>query len=258
MSRLLMLCALILALACLAQAEPEAVKEPAAPAPAVVDPAAAPAPTVAEPATVPADPAVDPATVPEDPVVNPPAPFTAQDARAAVQDAVALLVKVNQQLADDYFHTGEWDKSIAVLDRIIQLTPDELNAYANAAWLLWSTDKSDQAMVYYQRLIANNPTNPDAYYIVGQYYFLNRKDYAAALPYLQKAVDLGGGMMQRHLHAHCLAKLGRTDDAVAAWRKIQADDPKDEVAPKEIDKLLKGEPAKTNPPATGAVPVPAP
>lgn len=213
MSRLLMACVLLCGLSCLALAEPAAV--PAAPA----QPAAAPVAPVTEPA-----------------------PFTTQDARASVQEAVDLLVRVNQQIADDYFHTGDFDKSVTVLDRLIMLAPDNVNNYANAAWLLWSSNKTDEALRYYQLAIANNPTNPDAYFIVGQYYFLNRRQFSEALPYLQKAVDLGGPSMQRHLYAHCLEKVGRTDDALAAWRKILADDPTDDVAQKEIDRLVKGLP----------------
>ena len=170
------------------------------------------------------------------------APFTAAAARQSAADAVEMLIEVNQALADHYFHTGEWDNTVTALDRVITLRPTDVNAYANAAWLLWSTDKTDRALAFYRRMIENNPTNPEAYYIVGQYYFFTRRDYKEALPYLEQAVQFGITGVKRHLYGHCLKQLGRTADALAFWRQQLADDPTNDVAKKEIEKLEKEPP----------------
>ncbi len=173
-------------------------------------------------------------------------PLTASDARASRDEAVAQLVEINNALGDHYFHTGAWDRTVAALERVIRLAPEAVDAYANAAWLLWSTNKTEQALAYYHRLIANNPDNPEAYYIFGQYYF-TRKQYQEALPQLQRAVALGLTSPKRHVLGHCLVKLERPQDALAFWRRVLAEEPGNEVAAREINKL-------TDPPAPDPAP----
>jgi len=175
------------------------------------------------------------------------APLTAREARAAAGDALTMLLDVNQEFVDEYFHSGEWEKSVAANERMISLRPDDINPYANAAWLLWSTDQVERAMALYQRMLEQNPDNPEGYYIVGHYYFFTRKDYAAALPYLEASVKHGAKPPQRHLYGHCLVKLGRNADALAFWRQTLAEFPDDGVAKNEIEKLTKGEPAPAVP-----------
>ena len=175
------------------------------------------------------------------------APLSAREAREAGRGAVEMLLTVNQAFVDENFHSGNWEKCVAANDRMILLHPADINPYANAAWLLWSTDQVDRAMGYYQRMLENNPTNPEGYYIIAHYFFFTRRDYAAALPYLEKAIQFGARAPQNHLYGHCLEKLGRTADALAFWRTLLAADPHDEVAKKRIEKLTTETPA---PPAT--------
>jgi len=186
------------------------------------------------------------------------APLTAEEARAASDRAVQLLWTVNQSFSDEYFHSGDWEKAVAALDRLIALRPDEVEPYANAAWLLWSTDKVDRAMEYYTRMLVNNPTDPEGYFTIGNYYYFTRRDYAAALPYLEKAVGFGLKSPERHLYGHCLERLGHTAEALAFWQKLLADDPQNAVAMRQIEKLTqKEEPAAPEngeteePPAAG-------
>ena len=164
------------------------------------------------------------------------APLTPEAARAAAADAVDFLIQLNQEDADKYFHSGEWDKAVAALDRVIALQPTGLDAYANAAWLLWSTGHDDRAMDYYHRMVAANPTNPEGYFIVGEMFF-GRRRYAEALPWLEKADALGVTAPHNHLLGHTLLKLGRRADALAFWQRLLAKDPKDEVVRRQIDDL---------------------
>lgn len=179
--------------------------------------------------------------------------LTVEEARNSADDAVQYLVQLNEELADHYFHTGTWDKAVVVLDHITILEPRGTDAYASAAWLLWSTGKIDAAMDFYHRMVAANPKDPEAYYIVGNMFF-NRRQYVDALPWLEQAVALGLGSPERHLYGHTLAKLGRTDDALAFWKKVLADDPKDQVAQREIEKLSTPTLQTTTPPAPPAQP----
>jgi len=175
------------------------------------------------------------------------APMTIAEARRSTDDAIQFLVMLNDKTADAYFHTGEWEKAVVALDREVVLQPAGIEAYANAAWLLWSTGKDDAAMEFYQRMIAANPANPEAYFTVGGMFF-NRRRYAEALPWLEKAVNLGLTGRERHVYGHCLRLLGRTADALAFWQKVLAEDPKDEVAKREIERLSPKTPADPAPP----------
>ena len=179
------------------------------------------------------------------------APLTAREAREAAGDAVAMLWTVNQAFVDEYFHTGEWEKAVVVNERLISLRPHDIDPYSNAAWLLWSTDQVERAMALYQRMLAANPDNPEGYYIIGHYFFFTRRDYAAALPYLENSIKHGATPPQNHLYGHCLAKLDRTADALAFWRQLLADYPDNGVAKNEIEKLTKGTP---DPAAPGDTP----
>ena len=66
-----------------------------------------------------------------------------------------------------------------------------------------------------------------------------RRRYAEALPWLEKADALGVTSPHSHLLGHTLLKLGRRADALAFWQRLLAEDPKDEVARRQIDDLQK-------------------
>ncbi len=169
------------------------------------------------------------------------APLTPDTARASAGDAVDFLVQLNEEVADHYFHSGEWEKAVAAFECVIALQPKGLDAYANAAWLLWSSGQDARAMDFYHRMVAANPTDPEGYFIVGEMFF-GRKRYAEALPWVEKAVALGLTSPHRHLLGHTLLKVGRRADALAFWQRLLAEDPKDDVARRQIDDLQKNSP----------------
>jgi tetratricopeptide (TPR) repeat protein len=127
-------------------------------------------------------------------------------------------------------------KTVAALDRVVQLDPHSIEPYANAAWLLWSSGKYTEAEQYYQRMVEANPDNPEAYYVVGCY-FMFRDHPVEALPWLEQAVAHGIAAPKNHLYGHALVKAGRTEQAMAFWQKLLTADPNDEVAKRVLSKL---------------------
>ena len=173
------------------------------------------------------------------------APLTAKEARDSAAQAVELILDINNTIAETYFHTGEWNKTVAALERVIALNPSDINAYANAAWLLWSSGNTDAAIALYQRMVEKNPSSSEAYYVYGSYHYF-RRQWKEALPLLEQAVKLGVPSPKNHLYGHCLEKLERKQDALAFWRQLLTADPRDEVAKKQLDKLTAPAPdAKT-------------
>ena len=163
---------------------------------------------------------------------------TVAEGRDAADSAIDFLCLLNANQSDYYFHRGQWTKAVAALDREIALNPTDLDPYSSAAWLLWSNGQVEEAMHYYDRMIAANPDDPEGYFTVGTYYqFHNR--YAEALPWFEQALAHGLRSPERHMYGHTLEHLGRTADALAFWKKLAAEDPKDEVAKRQVARLSK-------------------
>jgi tetratricopeptide (TPR) repeat protein len=169
-------------------------------------------------------------------------------------EAEQVLVGLNNDLAEQYFDNGAFDKSVAALDRVIVLDPSDIEPYATAAWLLWSSRHTQEAIAHYDRMIAANPDNPMGYFEYGFYYMrINRNEDAVKL--LARAEQLGGlPSPQRHMYGHVLERLGRNAEALAFWRRVAVDDPKDTVAQQAIKRLTDAEktPAVAPPPASPA------
>ena len=172
---------------------------------------------------------------------------TPADARALAMDAEQTLIELNYYLSDEYFHTGEFVRAAEALQRVAVLDPQDVDAYATAAWLLWSAKMSAEAEDVYARMIANNPRNSTAYFEVGLYYVRIKKD-AEAAPYLEKAVQFGGlPRDQRNLYGHVLTRLQRIDEAMAFWKETLRLDPENTVAQRELDRLAQEQPQEQDP-----------
>ncbi len=165
------------------------------------------------------------------------APPTVTAFRVQAGAMVDSLIDLNMAAGDMEYHDGAWDKSIASWQRVTVLDSKSLEGYLNAALLQWSSGHPDAAADTRTRMIAENPKNPEAYFEVGLYYFNTRND-AEAVTWLAQAVQLGLPSPKRHLYGHALVHLGRKDDALTFWRHVAQEDPADEVAKRERDKLM--------------------
>jgi len=188
----------------------------------------------------------------------PPPSLTPQTANALAEDAAQFISTLLQRAADASFHTPAWSKTVRDLNRSLELDPVGVDRYADAAWLLWSSGKYDEALDFYHRMIMANPQNPEAFFELGWYYDNTLKNDTEAVKWLERAEALGLKSPKRHLYGHVLTRLGRTNEALAFWRKVLADDPKDEVAQRSIDELTHpSSPPGAGTPATPAATVPS-
>ncbi len=163
--------------------------------------------------------------------------ITPQAAQLQANAAVKDLETLQQYSADRSFERGEWEKTVSTLDKSIVLNNEGVEKYAVAGWLLWSTGKHEEAINYYNKMILANPNNPDAYFEYGFYYFTQKNDQEAAR-WFQTAVALGLTSPKRHMYGHTLKRLGLKDEALKFWNKVLAEEPGNEIARKEVDKLL--------------------
>ena len=147
---------------------------------------------------------------------------------------VEELIDFQEQQQDDTFHTGEWDKTAAAVDRLIILEGEKnYDRYAIAAWLQWTRNDA-RAKEYYQRMLYAHADNPDAWYEIGQYYFINRMNYPEAEKYLRTAVAMGLPAPKNHLLGFALKKQKKDADARAFWQSLLKKYPDDETAKREL------------------------
>ena len=150
---------------------------------------------------------------------------------SAQQTADAILAdslgRVYEQ-GDAHFHKGEYSHVVNLYRIVTQGDPHNVEAYGVSAWLLWSTDRGDQAI---DMLKQGVKANPDTYYMydeIGTHYWIRLRDAATALPYYEQAVkhpDCAASTW--HNLAHCYRKTKQWDKAVYAWERAMnyPDDP---------------------------------
>ena len=143
-------------------------------------------------------------------------PLSGEDVADAIMgDALSNLYVE----ADEHFHKGEWNHSVNLFRIVEQGDPHNVETYSNAAFLLWSSDRNEQAVDQLKLGIAANPNISYMYDEMGTHYWIRLKDPKSAVPFYEKAIEYPCGWTTYHNLAHCYEKLGEWDKAVTAWRQ---------------------------------------
>ena len=114
--------------------------------------------------------------------------------------AVSALEKAadfNPDKGDIYFRLGiayrlekNLDKSIANFRKACQLLPDEPDYWHRLGNVLKTNGQLDEAVKAWKQSIAVDKQNPETFYNLGTYYAIQKNDFARAIPYFEKAVEL--------------------------------------------------------------------
>ncbi len=131
--------------------------------------------------------------------------------------------------SDRHFEKGEFNHSINLCRVVVQGDPDNVEAYSSSAWLLWSTDRNDEAIALLKQGLN---ANRDTYYMydeLGMHYSLRLKQYSDAIPCFEQATRFECPFTTWHSLAHCYEKTGQWQKALAAWKRA-ASYPGDRVA----------------------------
>lgn len=139
------------------------------------------------------------------------------------------LGRLNAQ-ADEHFEQGEFSHTVNLYRIVVQGDPTNLSAYANSAWLLWSTDRNDAAIAFLKQGMKANPNTYYMYDELGMHYLSHLKDPATALPYYLEAVKRPCPYSTWHSLAHCYEQTGQWDKALATWQTTMAKFPDDALA----------------------------
>ena len=152
--------------------------------------------------------------------------------------ADAILTDVIDELwnqTDEHYHHGEYNHVINLHRIIVQAEPSRVESYANSAWLLWSTDRSEEAVAFLKQGLQANPKNYYMYDELGAHYFLRLKDPKTAISYYEKAVQFPCPYPTLHSLANCYEKTGQWTEAVKIWERA-AKDRRDLLAPKRLER----------------------
>jgi len=172
------------------------------------------------------------------PMLPPPAQPPDLDApRPSVSEVIDEAISGYMLETDWWWHNGGvYDQCIRCMETALLLDPQMANVYGDIAWLAWSMGQDTQAIGALHRGIQTNPDALEAWFYLGQHYFITKR-FAPAEPYLRKAAELGGGRLEQGVYAHCLTNLGRLEESLAVWERIVEQHPTDGAAIYNRDKV---------------------
>ncbi|MFN3690589.1 MAG: tetratricopeptide repeat protein [Fimbriimonadales bacterium] len=143
------------------------------------------------------------------------------------------------QLADEYWHDGAHYKTMALMFVLLEYDRRDVENIGSLAWLLDGYGEHARAIQVYQRGIRLNPNRYDLYYDLGYTYF-NKRQYAQALPYLEKATSFANAPQYTwKTLAHCYERLGQLEKSIEAWEKAKQLDPSDGAVELNLQRVRK-------------------
>jgi predicted Zn-dependent protease len=170
-------------------------------------------------------------------------------AHGAVPKGAESAVDALWRQADEAFHAGDYEKSIALHKKIVALDPHDSQSYGVAAWLTWSLGRGDEAIAHLRRGVAGDPKNWKMWDELGQNCSLQKRwrdsqdAYTHAVALISAKED--SQMLRRRL-AHAAEKAGDLRASIATWRALAKQFPTEAV---NRNNLARVEAALANPPS---------
>jgi tetratricopeptide (TPR) repeat protein len=122
--------------------------------------------------------------------------------------------------SDHYWHEGDYNRIVDLCRIVMEGDPNDEEVCSAAAYLLWSmgdTPAADWLLTYGLKHATKNQSL--FYYNTGYHIFVTKR-YNEALPYLQKAVALGGVPFSAYSTlGHTYDRLGRLPESVKTWEE---------------------------------------
>jgi tetratricopeptide (TPR) repeat protein len=161
--------------------------------------------------------------------------------------AVEVLEKADKALPDTpeikydlgmlYERQGNYDAFEQMMRRIIELTPDDANAYNSLGYTYVDQNRQlDEAQALLEKALQLEPDNPYILDSVG-WYFYRTGDYESALQYLRRSFEI---LPEAEVAAHLgevLWVMGRKDEAREVWMQGKQKDANNETLRKAMERL---------------------
>jgi tetratricopeptide (TPR) repeat protein len=140
--------------------------------------------------------------------------------RSAAEAIIDDVVNKLWDQSDAHWHKGEYNHLINLNKIVVGGHPDNLDAYANMGWLLWSMNRDAEAVAVYKQGIRANPNTFYMYDELGYYYFLRKKDYKQAVVYYEQAVKFPDCPAPSvNMLAHAYEKTNQLEKALKTWQR---------------------------------------
>jgi tetratricopeptide (TPR) repeat protein len=146
-----------------------------------------------------------------------------QEAIASYEQALVknpTLLQIHIAIADAHAQLQNWEKAAEHYKLVPTTDQRHERALVGLASATIRMEKFDEAAGVYKQILALNPANPDANYMVGQLLFDRSNDAQGALPYLQAAASAKPDWAPVYLKlGYVQVNLGNNAEAKAAFQK---------------------------------------
>lgn len=113
---------------------------------------------------------------------------------------------------------GEEETARAAFEQALRIAPHFVDARYDLGLVLLRMDRPKQAREHLEQVLRQRPDDPDVHYALGAADF-HLEAYPRALTELDRALaERPGFLRARFTRAMVLQRMGRTEDAVRAWR----------------------------------------
>lgn len=141
--------------------------------------------------------------------------------------------------SDEFFHKGQYRRSISVLRLVAELDPADDQAYGVASWLMYSLDEKDEGLAFLKLGLERNPDRYNMYEELAAYY-TDLKDYKKAAEYYERATSFSDcPKIIWHALAHSYEKTGDLEKALKVWEHSAELEPGDPVVNNNLEKVKK-------------------
>ncbi|GEM_PF-5115955 len=156
---------------------------------------------------------------PKKPVVKPAG--TPKAAESELADVILAQAMENiWSGSDEHFHRGEWNHTVNLNRIIVQAEPWRDECFANSAYLLWSSDRNDEAIAFLKQGIDVNPKSYPLLDELGYHYAVNLKQPIEGIPYYERAMKTKPPQLKfytAHNLARAYEKTNQWDKALKLW-----------------------------------------
>jgi len=136
---------------------------------------------------------------------------------------------------EDLHHSGQYYKMLPLFQTVTFLQPHFITPWAVGGWHLAynisvKAENEEERQIWIKRGIdflkegiTYNPERYDLYFELGWTYYNKVEDYPSAAQYFALAARFPSPEYVDNMLAHALFRAGREDEALALWRRIEAD-----------------------------------